>query len=171
GIGKSFTVQNGSAPITVYVYPNTGIDLSRIEPGKFISIVGIVGQYSTTPPYNTGYQLIPRDTPDIIFLGENLYSQNLGVVIKKNVFIPSKGEVALIEVNGPQGIYEVKIYDDMGRLVKTLAEGNYSGGFFTWDGKNISGRVMPPGVYVLYVGVRTGERTLKKVKPIVIGVK
>ncbi|MEO0214498.1 MAG: FlgD immunoglobulin-like domain containing protein [candidate division WOR-3 bacterium] len=171
GIGKSFTVQNGSAPITVYVYPNTGIDLSRIEPGKFISIVGIVGQYSTTPPYNTGYQLIPRDTPDIIFLGENLYSQNLGVVIKKNVFIPSKGEVALIEVNGPQGIYEVKIYDDMGRLVKTLAEGNYSGGFFTWDGKNISGRVMPPGVYVLYVGIRTGERTLKKVKPIVIGVK
>ncbi len=171
GIGKSFTVQNGSAPITVYVYPNTGIDLSRIEPGKFISIVGIVGQYSTTPPYNTGYQLIPRNTADVKVLGENLYSQNLSVVVKKNVFIPSKGEVSLIEVKGPQGVYEVKIYDDMGRLVKTIAEGNYSGGLFTWDGKNPYGRVMPSGVYVLYVSVRTGERTLKKVKPIVIGAK
>lgn len=171
GIGKSFTVQNGSTPITVYVYPNTGINLSRIEPGKFISVIGIVGQYSTTPPYNTGYQLIPRDTADIKILGENLYSDNLSVVIKKNVFIPSDGETSLIEVKGPQGIYEIKIYDDMGRLVKTLAEGNYSGGLFTWDGKNPYGRVMPPGVYVLYVSVRTGERILKKVKPIVIGAK
>jgi len=169
GIGKSFTVYNGSAPITIYVYPNTGIDLSDIKPGKFISVVGIVGQYTNTPPYNTGYQLIPRDPGDLVILGENLYSDKLEIRIKKNVFLPSKGEVAFIEVKGPQGFYEVKIYDNMGRLVRVISQGNNAGGLFQWDGKNQNGNIMPPGAYVLYVGVRNGDKVLKKVKPVIIG--
>ena len=171
GIGKSFTIYNGSAPITVYVYPNTGIDLSDIRPGKFISVVGIVGQYSTTPPYNTGYQLIPRQREDFIILGGDLYSDNLEVRIKKNIFLPSNGEAALIEVKGPEGFYEVKIYDNMGRLVRVISQGNNSGGFFQWDGKNQNGNVMPPGAYVLYVSVRNGDKVLRKVKPIIIGAR
>ncbi len=171
GIGRSFTVYNGSAPITVYVYPNTGIDLSDIKPGKFISVVGIVGQYSTTPPYNSGYQLIPRDRNDLVILGGDLYSETLEVRIYKNVFLPSKGEVARINIKGPEGFYDVKIYDNTGRLVKVLSQGNNAGSIFQWDGKNQSGNLMPPGAYVLYVSVRKGDKVIKKVKPIIIGAK
>lgn len=171
GIGKSFTVYNGSAPITVYVYPNTNINLEEIKPGKFVSVIGIVGQYSTTPPYNTGYQLIPRSRDDLILLSGNFQSESLSVVINKNVFIPGS-ENATFEVKGPEGIYDIKIYDDVGRLVKIIVSGNQGGGIFLWDGRNSQGRVMPPGAYVLYVSVKTRDgKILKKVKPIVISTK
>jgi flagellar basal-body rod modification protein FlgD len=77
----------------------------------------------------------------------------------------------LIEVKGPEGFYEVKIYDNMGRLVRVISQGNNAGGFFQWDGKNQNGNVMPPGAYVLYVSVRNGDKVLRKVKPIIIGAK
>ncbi len=171
GIGKTFTVYNGSAPITVYVYPNTGINLEEIRPGRFVSVIGIVSQYSTSPPYNTGYQLIPRSSEDLILLSGNFQSENLSVVIKKNVFVP-ESENATFEVKGPDGIYDVKIYDDIGRLVKVIVDGKQGGGIFSWDGRNSQGRVMPPGVYVLYVSVKTKDgRILKKVKPLVITAK
>ncbi|NPA80463.1 MAG: hypothetical protein GXO29_05390 [Thermotogae bacterium] len=170
GIGKSFTVSNGTAPITVYVYPNTGIDLSQIRPGTYLSVVGIVGQYDNTPPYTSGYQLIPRKSADLMAVPDEGYtSEELRVAIAKNVFVAGE-ETARIEVSGPPGTYSLRIYDGTGRLVRTIVEGG-SAGIYEWDGTNDAGRRMPPGIYALVVVVNTADGSQKAVKPIVIVAK
>ncbi len=167
GVGKSFTVYNGTVPITVYVYPGTGIDLSGIKIGDYVSITGIVGQYDNSAPYTSGYQLIPRKSADLMSVpGEAYRSDNLQVRISKNVFIAGK-ETARIEVKGPNGLYSLRIYDGMGRVVKTIAEGG-GAGIYEWDGTNDSGRRMPPGIYALVVVVNTVDGGQKVVRPIVV---
>ncbi len=170
GIGKSFTVMNGASPITVYVYPNTGVDLSQIEPGRYVSITGIVGQYDNTPPYNSGYQLVVRKESDVQVIRDVVYEEeNLRVKLGRNVFIPGR-ESCKIEVYGPKGRYSLRVYDGMGRLVKTVAEGG-SAGIYEWDGTNSSNRKVPPGIYALVVRVVSQGKTYTAVKPIVVGAK
>ena len=171
GIGKSFTVYNGTVPVTVYVYPNTGIDLSEIEVGKYISVRGIVGQYDNTPPYTSGYQLLPRKSLDIMAApGTGYTADELQVSVSKNVFVAGK-ETARIEVKGPKGTYSLRIYDGMGRVVKTLVEGG-GAGIYEWDGTNRAGRRVPPGIYALVVVVNTLESGSQKVvRPIVVVAK
>jgi len=167
GIGKSFTVYNGTAPITVYVYPTTGIDLSQIRVGDYVSITGIVGQYDNSAPYTSGYQLLPRKSVDLMAVpGEAYEADNLEVKISRNVFIAGK-ETARIEVRGPKGTYSIRVYDGMGRLVRTIVEGG-GAGIHEWDGTNTSGRRVPPGMYALVVVVNTLEGSQKVVRPIVV---
>ncbi len=170
GIGKSFTVYNGTVPITVYVYPTTGIDVSQIKVGDYVSITGIVGQYDNTPPYTSGYQLLPRKSVDLMAVpGEAYEAENLEVKISRNVFIAGR-ETARIEVRGPKGTYSIRVYDGMGRLVKTIVEGG-GAGIHEWDGTNMAGRRVPPGIYALVVVVNTLEGSQKVVRPIVVVAK
>ncbi|NPB03569.1 MAG: hypothetical protein GXO39_04055 [Thermotogae bacterium] len=170
GIGKSFTVYNGTAPVTVYVYPNTGINLNEIEPGTYVSVIGVVGQYDNSPPYTSGYQLLPRKAADLMAVPGDVYeSPELDVQISKNVFIGGK-ETARIEVYGPVGSYSVRIYDGMGRLVKTIVEGG-GAGIYEWDGTNEAGRLMPPGIYALVVIVHTNDGSMRVVKPLMVVAK
>jgi hypothetical protein len=56
----------------------------------------------------------------------------------------------------------ISIYDVEGRLVRRLADANFSAGvhLFSWDGKSDNGRRMPSSTY--YCQVRTDGKTLVK---------
>ncbi len=60
GSGYNMVLKNGTPAISVRIYDNTGIQTSWLTAGRRVRITGIVGQYDYEPPYNTGYQLMPR---------------------------------------------------------------------------------------------------------------
>ena len=63
-------LRDRSGEVTVYVYPALFEDpgfSERLMQGGNAVIVGIVGQRKETPPFDSGYRLIPRDTDDFHF--------------------------------------------------------------------------------------------------------
>lgn len=63
-------LRDRSGEVTIYVYPSLFEDpgfSERLMKGGNAVIVGIVGQRKETPPFDSGYRLIPRDANDFHF--------------------------------------------------------------------------------------------------------
>lgn len=58
----------------------------------------------------------------------------------------------------------IKIYDATGNIIKTITEPNFTNGAFftTWDGRNMSGKLVAPGVY--FIALETNQTETKVVK-------
>ncbi|WP_165822685.1 OmpL47-type beta-barrel domain-containing protein [Paenibacillus montanisoli] len=60
------TVQDSTGKnLTVRVIATTGISLSAFQVNHTYSFAGLIGQYDSTSPYDSGYQLFPRSTSDV----------------------------------------------------------------------------------------------------------
>ncbi len=154
GAGRSFTVWNGFTPITVYVYNTTGVDLSEVEPGKLVSVVGIGGQYDRDEPYDAGYQLLVRFQDDIQIIGQGRDTSEVSIEVHPNVFAPSLGEVANIDVAGPRDArYTLSVYDARGRLVKDIYIGKPGPANAIWRGDDRFGAPVTVGLYFIRLEV------------------
>jgi len=150
GSGKAFTIYNGMAPIDVYVYNTTGIDLSSVDAGSVYKITGVVGQYDATTPYTSGYQLLPRFQEDIELVTPASPIGEIALNLTPKVFSPYLGEALTIEVSVPAGtVYNLKIYNSAGRLIKTLASAKNTPAVFQWRGVDEKENLMPAGLYIL----------------------
>ncbi len=161
GAGRSFTIWNGFTPITVYAYNTTGVDLSEIQPGKLVRIVGIGGQYDREAPYDGGYQLLIRAQSDIQIIGQGAYSDTASLSVSPNVFAPSIGEVAEISVSGPADArYSLRVYDARGRIVRQIYEGKPGPANAFWRGDDEYGAPVNVGLYFirLFVQYPDGKR-------------
>lgn len=74
GNSATLTVSNGSRPYTLRIVNSTDIDGSAAPTGPF-SVIGLGSQFSsgTTAPFTGGYQILPRNTQDIIQTQVDLY--------------------------------------------------------------------------------------------------
>ncbi|MBI5402459.1 MAG: T9SS type A sorting domain-containing protein [Ignavibacteriae bacterium] len=63
--GTNYWIFSGSDSCQIRIYTSTNIAGTTIPPYPF-SIVALMSQFTSSPPYNTGYQIIPRDLSDII---------------------------------------------------------------------------------------------------------
>jgi len=63
--GTNYWLFSGSDSCQVRIYTSTNIAGTTIPPYPF-SMVALMSQFTSSPPYNTGYQIIPRDLADII---------------------------------------------------------------------------------------------------------
>lgn len=102
----------GPDTFAVYIDAQTNIPGTSIPLGT-CDLVGVIGQYDTASPYFEGYQLIPRSTSDIIYLGA------IGPSISQTQAIPY-----LPDQNQPV-VINSRIYDD---VQVTLAEVFYNPG-------------------------------------------
>jgi len=85
GIFEAYTnyqITDGSGTMNLRVSNEDILDGIQIPVGK-VTIIGIVGQFKSTAPYNGGYQLLPRSSNDII------NNTNTGSI---NIISPKKGE-------------------------------------------------------------------------------
>ena len=85
-------------------------------------------------------------------LGDNLFSPKNGATCKIGFFVSQPGGVT------------IKICDIMGRQVRSAFDNSsYAAGTYQWDwdGKDDSGTVVPPGLYILYFKYPGGSETRK----------
>ncbi len=160
GGGWNFSAWNGNALIAVRVNETTGIDVSGISPGTRLVMTGISGQYSSEPPYSTGYQLLPRYQQDLEVYDPSIPA-TFHLDVQGNPFAPSLGEVVSITYGGPSGtLLDLTVFDRCGRAVARLAENMPAGDVTVWDGRGDSYEILPMGQYVLLLEGTTpaGER-------------
>lgn len=62
--GWIFHVDDGSAPVTIFVYTGTGIDVSEIDPGDEIEVTGFSGQFLDH------YEIDPRFQRDLVLVDD-----------------------------------------------------------------------------------------------------
>ncbi|MCB4792410.1 MAG: carboxypeptidase regulatory-like domain-containing protein [Elusimicrobia bacterium] len=85
-------------------------------------------------------QEIPHDDK-VIALGDNLFNPRAGGTCKVWFNLSQPGDVT------------IKVYDFMGSQVRTgLDNANHASGIsqWNWDGKDNDGKIVPPGIYILY---------------------
>jgi len=60
---------------------------------------------------------------------------------------------------------KMTVFDVRGRVVATLAEGNWSAGQHTvrWNGKNLAGKQVATGVYLVKMTTVDAEHTIRAV--------
>jgi predicted extracellular nuclease len=176
GSGKDFTIKNGNPGLDVRVVNSSGIILNWVNPGKRVQVVGIVGQYSSSAPYATGYQVMPRFGSDLVDL---TFPESVGLKmafesVTPEVFNPSGGVPCDIKVQSPgdRKLY-LQVFDLEGRTVKDLLV-NVPGHAYevTWDGSNNSLERLPIGTYILNLkGVRDDGKTEVVRKLVVLGTR
>ncbi|MGG3560211.1 DUF4350 domain-containing protein [Neobacillus rhizosphaerae] len=67
GGGINVTLEDGGKSTTVRVMTTTGIDaVNSIKVGSYYNFTGILSQYDSTTPFDTGYQIFPRSNDDIV---------------------------------------------------------------------------------------------------------
>ncbi len=81
-------------------------------------------------------------------------SNAIEVTVDPDPFSPRFDGRVLIEFDLPLGAMTLKVYDVKGRAVKTFYE-NFASyqGAIQWDGTDDNGRLLPVGIYILYVEV------------------
>jgi hypothetical protein len=144
--------------------------------GKRVSCTGIVGQYSSAPPYGDGYQLMLRFPADLVV---ETPSETAGVKMaftgfdpETRVFNPSLGQACRISLSSPvdRNLY-LQVFDLKGRMVKELLV-NVPGHSYevVWDGTGDRLKRLPIGTYVLNLkGIRSDGKNEVVRKLVVLG--
>jgi len=155
GGGYNFDVWNGQTAIAVRVNESTGINVSGLTAGTRLFVIGIGGQYDSEPPYDSGYQLLPRYQSDLAVYEPEISAGFHLTLLTDNPFAPSLGETLNMEYGGPSDMrFTVTVFDRAGRDVRHLAESRPAGDVVQWNGKNDTGEILPIGPYlVLLEGV------------------
>jgi DNA/RNA endonuclease YhcR with UshA esterase domain len=150
GGGYNFNVWNGQNAVAVRVNETTQINVSSISAGTRLFIIGIGGQYDSEPPYDSGYQLLPRYQSDLTVYEPSISSGFHLTLLTDNPFAPVLGETLNMEYGGPSDMrFTVTVFDRSGRDVRHLADSRTAGDVIQWNGKNDSGEILPIGPYVV----------------------
>jgi hypothetical protein len=164
GSGATIDLMNSSKADTAYLYINANTDVGgAAEPQYPINVVGIASQYTTSSSvYNNGYEIIPRDTSDIIPIKLVGVENNLNDIPKDfyisqnypNPFNPS----TTINFGLPKASeVQIEVYNILGQRLAVLADGKMEAGNHTVV---FNGDRFASGVY-FYV-MRAGDRTFKE---------
>ncbi|MCK5036635.1 MAG: hypothetical protein KAS73_12125 [Candidatus Sabulitectum sp.] len=169
GGGYNFDVWNGQTVIPIRVNETTGIDVSAVNVGTRLFMIGIGGQYDSTEPYDSGYQLLPRYQSDIIVFNPSV-GDYFHLDVSGNPFAPDLGETMQIEYSGPQGTrFNLTLYDRAGRDLAHLAINSPAGDVFNWDGRDDWNEFLPMGQYLLLLeGVSPNGDRLTTTETVVI---
>lgn len=181
------------AEIQVYQANNDSTDFSVFDIGDTLDITGVLLQYDRDLPYFDGWELVPRFQRDMQYAVAPAPPQpefwpNATLRAPARPFVPELGYVMPIEYSAPEeSTVTIEVYDLQGRVVRTLASGEYTGysdlpgyykddyyvtGIQGWDGRDELKRLVPAGTYVVRLEVtdRDGDVSVATM-PIVVGVK
>jgi len=144
GTNYRLFVGNDSCEIRIYATSNLA---GKPIPSYPFSVVALQSQYCTAPPYNTGYQIIPRDTSDILRITD-IHQVSNAVPSKYSLYqnYPNPfNPVSVIKYSVESSSQiELKVYDVLGRDVAELVNSHQNPGTYevTFDGTSY-----PSGVY------------------------
>jgi hypothetical protein len=149
GGGYNFAVWNGQTSLAVRVNGSTGISVAGINPGIMLFLTGLGGQYDSEPPYDSGYQILPRYQTDLDVYSPDIPS-GFHLDVSASPFSPSTGEYTVIEYGGPSGYrFTLRVFDRAGRTVATLAQSRTGSEILEWGGRDDSDEYLPVGPYLM----------------------
>ena len=174
--GNSLAVYVDDGSGSIQLFQNfSSLDLTRFTVGDRIEVTGIITQYDGTPPYFSGYELVPQSQDAISKVEGDFASDRPVVKVERRVLVPSLGEKILIETISPaRSDLVVEIFDRVGRQITTLYDGVGLGRLdFRWDGRAQDGTVVDPGMYLCHVRSVSldGGDVKTDSAPIVVGVR
>jgi len=150
GGGYNFNIWNGQTAVAVRVNSSTGISVSGISAGTRLFMRGIGGQYDSEPPYDSGYQLLPRYQSDMQIYQPTISDGFHLTVLTGNPFAPALGETVNLEYGGPSDMdFTLTVFDRTGRDVTHLAESRPAGDVVQWNGADDTGETLPIGPYIV----------------------
>lgn len=80
--GTNYTINDGTNTLELRIDNDVSSIIGTPIPSGEVDIIGIVGQFKNSPPYNSGYQILPRFIHDIVDDGRPLI---LNPVIASNI--------------------------------------------------------------------------------------
>ncbi|MGQ0722538.1 MAG: lamin tail domain-containing protein [Candidatus Eiseniibacteriota bacterium] len=167
-------IDDGSG--SVQVFQNfSSLDLTRFTVGDRLDVTGVLTQFDATEPFLSGYELVPQNQDAIFEVDGSFASDGPSVQVEKRVLVPDLGETIDILARSPRrSDIIVEIYDAVGRKITTLYDGVGLGEMaFEWDGRDQSGSVVDPGVYICHArAVALDGGSVKTIAaPIVVGLR
>ncbi len=184
GGGINLTVEDISGRMTVRIWNTTNVVYnslgeivntktdSLLQVGNYLRIRGIGSIYRGSS------QLLLCYAEDVEeYIEGEPGKENFSLEVSPHPFVPQIGEVIKFTYEYPSDSRVIlRIYDIAGEVVKTVADEFYSVSWkreYTWDGRDDLNKLVPPGVYLLHYEVinRNTGKTMKKIAPIVVGVK
>jgi len=139
-------ITNGVDTINVYVGAATNMP-GQPAPEGWFNLVGVMEQFTSATPANTGYEIRPRSLDDfqIITAVENKDS-NLPIeyALAQNYPNPFNPTTTIRFATPENGVVKIQVYDLLGKVVATLHDGKLAAGHhqFTFSGASV-----PSGIY------------------------
>jgi hypothetical protein len=166
-------IDDGSGAIQIYQNYTT-IDFSQYDIGDSLRATGVVLQYDRTIPFLSGYEVAPRYESDLELMVQ-VKTDEARVKIAAGVLVPELEETVTIKYNAPPAsMITVRVFDLVGREVRTLYHGLSLGGQeIEWDGTDSKGKALPIGTYICHIQAEdaTGTDSSTAAAPIVIGTR
>ncbi len=154
-------------PDTTVLRPDGTSITSVAATSQYVEVIGIAGQFDSSAPYDTGYQLLPRYASDITFLASTDVRQPSTKPVARlmqnypNPFsrstqitytVPAKAAEAQVPV-------KVRVFDVQGRVLATLVDGMKTPGDHT---VNLSREALGVGNGIYFYQLEVGDQTITK---------
>ncbi len=157
--GYNYQIVNGTDTLDFRLVRNDSSLIGKTIPGGTVNIAGIIQQYSSSAPYNSGYEIFPLDSSSIEIVNavnsepNKVYTFNL-YQNYPNPFNPST--MIRFELPMSQKV-ELSVYDILGRKVATLFSGVAQQGVTS---VNFNASNLASGVYIYTI--RTANSVITK---------
>jgi hypothetical protein len=140
---------------TMQVFLDLDANIAMAEPAYPINVVGIASQYSSATPPNTGYEICPRDTFDILHTPGTAGVDNALSQLPKDYELsnsypnPFNPSTTIVYGLPRQSLVKLSVYSILGQEVRTLVDGVQGASYYrvTWNGRDNGGMQVSSGVY------------------------
>ncbi len=153
GFSANMTIEDGDGNrAAIRIDRNTDID-GQNEPSSPLNITGIIGQYDEEAPFDSNYQLMPRQYSDFVEVETGITEKDDNLpdcfALGGNYPNPFNPTTSIKFAAPHSGVVKIDIYDLMGRRVKKLLNENIAAGHHEifWDGRNDNGDEVASGIY------------------------
>ncbi len=162
------TDDGGTSTLTMRIDKDTNIDGSA-EGNYPLTVTGIFTQYDNSLPYTEGYQIMPRNTEDLVWTPNAIgLVENVGAIKSYQLYanFPNPFNPSTTIIFGiPQTTQRVSlnVYDILGNNIATLFDGSLITGQYKiqWNGLNGKNQQMPSGVYFAVLKAPGVSQTIK----------
>lgn len=153
GSGTNYRLIAGGDSCDIRIYASSNIANRPVPPFPF-NVVALTSQFKSTPPFNSGYQIIPRDTNDFsLITGIHYASSNKPEEYVLNQNYPNPfNPTTIISYSLPENNFVLlKIYNILGEETATLVNKKQNAGNYNVE---FNGNDFSSGIYFysLFIG-------------------
>jgi DNA/RNA endonuclease YhcR with UshA esterase domain len=164
GNSSTMTITDGTGSTALRIDLSTNIP-GQTQPQNAVQIVGVLGQYDSYSPYNSGYQLMPRrylDLTHVTAINDQPILPNT-TALNQNYPNPFNSSTLISFNLAKPGDVSLTIYDVLGRKVFEETKTNVPTGqsSILWTGHDLSGKTVSTGMYFYRLKTADFDQTMR----------